>query len=86
MTTKKKYPTDFPIVGSSLLEQILDVRKTQRQKLKKRLASPLYWYQFPDGRKVFWNLTLIRDYLLNGNTDEHRALVEQYLQTLPTAK
>jgi hypothetical protein len=83
LTTKKKYPTDFPIIGSSLLEQALDIRKTQRQKLQKQLASPIYWYQFPGGRKVFWNLNLVRDYLLNGNTDGHQALVEQYLQSLP---
>jgi hypothetical protein len=83
LTTNKKYPTDFPIIGSSLLEQALDIRKTQRQKLKKQLPSPLYWWQFPGGRKIFWNLNLVRDYLLHGDRPDHQRLVEQYLQTLP---
>jgi hypothetical protein len=76
----------FPFVGSSELERMLDIKKNQRAELKRRLPKPLYWFQFPGGRKIFWNLNLVRDYLLHGDCPNHQRLVEQYLQTLPTAK
>ncbi len=78
---------DFPFIGSDRLEQYLDIRKTQRLELRAKLPSPLYWYQFPGGRKVFWNWVLIRNYLLNGgDRPEHQRLVEEYLATLEPAK
>jgi hypothetical protein len=82
----RKIVADFPFIGSNLLEQQLDIRKTQREELRRQLQSPLYWWQFPNGKKIFWNINLVRDYLLNGNTPAHQALVEEYLKTLPTAK
>jgi hypothetical protein len=57
----------FPFIGSDKLERLLDIRKTQRQELQQRLPRPLYWYQFPGGRKIFWNLVLLQDYLINGD-------------------
>jgi hypothetical protein len=74
---------DFPFIGSDRLEQFLDIRKSQRVELRSKLTSPLYWYQFPGGRKIFWNWVLIRDYLLNGgDTPAHQRLIEEYLGTL----
>lgn len=83
----KKLTREFAFIGSDRLEQYLDVRKNQRMELRAKLPSPLYWFQFPDGRKIFWNWVLVRDYLLNGgNTPEHQRLVEEYLATLEGKK
>jgi hypothetical protein len=77
---------EFKWVGSSTLEKSLEIRKTQRRQLMAALPSPLYWRQFPgdDGRKIFWNWTLLQDYLNRGNTTDpaHQALVEKYLASI----
>jgi hypothetical protein len=78
---------EFPFIGSDRLEQYLDIRKNQRLELRTHLSSPLYWYQFPGGRKIFWNWVLVRDFLLNGGeTQQHQRLIEEYLTTLEPAK
>jgi hypothetical protein len=78
---------EFPFIGSDRLEQRLDIRKTQRMELRANLPTPLYWFQFPGGRKISWNWVLVRDYLLNGgNTPEHQRLIEEYLATLEPAQ
>jgi hypothetical protein len=78
---------EFPAIGSDKLQERLDIRKNQRMELKEKLPSPLYWWQFPGGRKIFWNWVLVRDYLLNGgSTPEHQRLIEEYLATLEPAK
>jgi hypothetical protein len=78
---------EFPFIGSDRLAQYLDIRKTQRLELRAKLPTPLYWYQFPGGRKIFWNWVLVRDFLLNGGgTPQHQRLVEEYLATLEPAK
>jgi hypothetical protein len=83
----KNFTREFPFIGSDRLEQYLDIRKSQRLELRAKLPSPLYWYQFPDGRKIFWNWVLVRDYLLNGgNRPEHQRLIEEYLESLEPAK
>ncbi len=74
---------EFPAIGSDKLQDRLDIRKNQRMELREKLPSPLYWWQFPGGRKIFWNWVLVRDYLLNGgDRPEHQRLIEEYLATL----
>lgn len=74
---------DFPFIGSDKLKKLLDIRKSQREQLRTKLCSPIYWWQFPAGRKIFWNWVLVRDFLLNGgDTPEHDLLVQEYLATL----
>jgi hypothetical protein len=77
-------PHDFAFVSSRELDRRRGTEKAQRVALQKILPSPLYWVQFPGGRKIFWNWELVRDYLIRGNaTDpQHLRLIEQYLSTL----
>ena len=74
---------EFTFIGSDKLEKILDVRKGQRGQLRSHLKEGIYWFQVPGGRKIFWNWTLIRDYLINGPRLAHDQLVQEYLLTLP---
>jgi hypothetical protein len=78
-----KLSDQFIFVGSDKLEQFLDIRKSQREKLRSQLPQGIYWFQVPDGRKICWNWLLIRDYLLNGPRPDHDRLVEKFLETLP---
>jgi hypothetical protein len=83
----KNLTREFPFVGSHRLETLLDIGKAQRVRLRERLPSPLYWWQMPEGRKIFWNWVLVRDYLINGgNTPDHQRLIEEYLATLEGKK
>lgn len=74
---------NFIFVGSDKLERILDIKKSQRARLRSQLPRKTYWFQVPDGRKVCWNWLLIKDYLINGPGPEHEKLVEKYISTLP---
>jgi hypothetical protein len=75
----------FPFVSTKTLRAYhIELGKFLEAKLRKQLPSPIYWIQ-PD-RKVLWNLVLLKDFLINGDSSDHQRLVEQYLQTLPKAK
>lgn len=76
---------EWPVVDSSELEAEERIKKNQRSILSDLLPSPIYWWRFPGGRKIFWNKRLIRDYLRNGPGPAHDRLVEQYLATLDSA-
>jgi hypothetical protein len=80
---KKSVLREFPFIGATILEKRLNILKNQRVELQRQLPTPLYWWQFPGGRKIFWNWVLVQDYLLHGDTPDHQRLVEAYLQTLP---
>ncbi|KGF73196.1 hypothetical protein DO97_01380 [Neosynechococcus sphagnicola sy1] len=83
---KKLILREFPFIGSATLEARLNILKSQRVELQRKLPSPLYWWQFPGGRKIFWNWLLVQDYLLHGDRPEHQRLLEEYLATLPESR
>jgi hypothetical protein len=74
-------PPAFRFVQSRELNQRFDLSKFQRLSLRSRLPQGIYWIQ-PD-KLILWNLKLVTDYLLNGDTPQHQRLVEAYLLTLP---
>ena len=57
----------------------------QRKYMKRVLPQGIYWVQ--PFRLIMWNTVLIRDLYLRTNGDrndpDHRALVEEFLETLP---
>lgn len=75
----------YPFVSTRTLRAShFEIGKFGEAQLRKQLQSPLYWIQ-PD-RKVLWNLVLVRDYLLNGDSPSHQRLIESYLTTLQTSQ
>lgn len=70
----------FPMVGNQTLHQHIELTKNNRDCLRAELKSPIYWIQ--RNRKVWWNLTLVKDWFLNGPGPNHDRLVEDYLKTL----
>lgn len=71
----------FPFVSSKTLRLHFQFGKWQESDLRKKLPSPLYWIQ--PNRRCLYNLYLVKDYLLNGDSPEHQILIESYLATLP---
>lgn len=69
-----------------LRENRIQLTKYQSSQLRRDLPCGIYWLQITPGGLVHWNETLLLDYLLNGaDSPSHRALVEEYVATLPTA-
>ncbi|WP_019498382.1 hypothetical protein [Pseudanabaena sp. PCC 6802] len=80
MKTKKNIYARWRFVSTNTLRSYFDLGKSLEAELRRELPSPLYWIQ--PNRKILWNLPLVQDYLLNGNSPQHQRLVEQYLSTL----
>ncbi|WP_299414819.1 hypothetical protein [Acaryochloris sp. IP29b_bin.148] len=78
---------NWPAIGGPELDTEEGINRHVRGNLTQTLPSPLYWWKHPDGgRKVYWNLRLIRDYLRNGPGEKHNRLVEEYLASLEAPK
>jgi hypothetical protein len=67
----------------SIKRDKLELTRYQSADLRKKLPQGIYWLQISRGGLVQWNWFLLHDYLLNGDSTEHQALVEEYLMTLP---
>jgi hypothetical protein len=54
----------------------------QSRQWRAKLPKGIYWLQ--DCKMVQWNWTLLQSYLIHGlESDTHKALVEEYMSTLP---
>lgn len=69
---------EWPLVNSEELQKQLGITRTQRYELTQKLPAPLYHSRFPGARKIYWNVRLIRSYLLCGGSESHLRLCEEY--------
>lgn len=67
----------------SLKREKLEMTRWQSSQLRAKLPRGIYWLQIAPGGLIQWNWDLLQDYLVNGDCASHRALVEEYLATLP---
>jgi hypothetical protein len=85
MTKKNKgnFTTTKPtfVLESVVKRELLGMTKNQSIALRSKLPKGIYWIQ--PGRFIFWNVELLIDYLVNGDSDHHRAMVERFLASLP---
>jgi hypothetical protein len=56
-----------------------------RTDLKTTLTEGLYWFRLPNSVRILWNLNLVRDWLVNGNTPAHARAIEKYIASLPSS-
>lgn len=56
-----------------------------RTDLKTKLQEGLYWFRLPGTVRILWNLNLVRDWLVNGNSPAHARAVEKYIASLPSS-
>ncbi len=68
---------------SAIREDYFDLSQWQSSNLRKKLPQYIYWIQPIERGKILWNITLLQDYLFNGDRPEHQILIEEYLSTLP---
>lgn len=77
---------NFPFLNEKTIRRDhLQLTPWQSAKLRERLTRGVYWIQLVDRGVIMWNHRLLVDLLIRGDRPEHQALVEAYLQSLPTA-
>lgn len=57
----------------------------QSQSLRSKLPRSIYWIQPVPRGKTHWNEELLSDWLLNGDTPQHKQLVEKFVASLQKA-
>jgi hypothetical protein len=62
-----------------------ELTRWQSGQLRQELAKGIFWNQIKEGGIIQWNWTLLQSYLLTGDSPETKALVEEYIATLPKA-
>lgn len=75
-------PKRWPFVGSGQIKAEIDLAKSSQAELSARLPERVYWVRSPGGRKILWNLELVRDWLINGESEAHARAVEAFLSSL----
>lgn len=84
-TNKQPAPAvEFPFVGVEVLKSYFALLDTVINKLRDELRTPICWIK--PSRKILYNLTLWRHYLIEGKGKSHDRLVEAYLKTIPSAR
>jgi hypothetical protein len=53
--------------------------------IRTRLQEGIYWFRTPGSNKILYNLSLIRDWLANGDCPAHQKAVKRYLASLPSS-
>lgn len=72
----------WPLVSSAQLKAEIDLAKSSQAELRNILPERIYWLRAPGGRKILWNLELVRDWLVNGESEDHSRAVEAFLGSL----
>jgi hypothetical protein len=85
--------TNFPqpkgkftfLTEAYITEHYVQLTPYQSRQLRAKLPKGIYWLQIEKGGLVQWSWTLLQSYLLTGDSPETRALVEEYMSTIPQA-
>ena len=84
MSKKQKNPDKFRFMTEkSIRQEKFELTRWQSAQLRSKLPVGIYWVKLENGRLVQWNWTLLQNFLIDGDGPIHRALVEEYLSTLP---
>jgi hypothetical protein len=87
MAKKLQPPDKFKFMTErSIKREKYELTAWQSAQLRAKLPKGIYWLQIEKGGLIQWNWTLLQSYMLNGaDCPQHRALVEEYIATLPQA-
>ena len=67
-------------------EKYLQFTPYQSSQLRVKLSRGIYWLQIVDRGMIQWNWLLLNSYLVHGiDSQEHQALLSEYLLTIPKA-
>ncbi len=73
-------------VGTTQLKQAVSVGKNTLIRLREeqQLLEGIHFVRIPGGRKLLWNLELVKDFLMTGGGISHQQAIEAYLHSLPS--
>jgi hypothetical protein len=86
-TAKRNDPrlNQFPFVTTKVMVEASGLSADRLKQLRRTmLKEKIYWFHPPDSIRVLWNATLVKDWLVNGNSPQHQRAIESYLKTLPS--
>jgi hypothetical protein len=88
VSTFKKQVVKWPFVPSSQIASQIGVSADSLKNYRKSGALPkgIYWFQLPGATRISWNLELVRDWAVNGNSQAHQAAVKEFLASLPSSR
>ena len=70
------------------LRKILRVGKSKLYDLRveQKLIEGIHFCRLPGGRKLLWNLPLVKDFFVTGGSYGHQRAIDAYLSELPSNK
>lgn len=75
----------FPFVTTKVMTATSGLSADRLKHLRRNvLREKIYWFHPPGSVRVLWNATLVKDWLVNGNTPEHERAIEAYVKTFPS--
>jgi hypothetical protein len=87
MNTKQqpweKYP--WPTVRSAQLCAVLGCSSDYVKDTIRKLPEGIYWSRYPNSIRVLYNLNLIRDWMISGDSPAHKKAVERFVASLPSS-
>jgi hypothetical protein len=80
----KQYP--WPTVRLAVLLEIIGTSEDfVTSEIRGKLQEGVYWFRTPGSMRILYNLSLIRDWLANGECPAHQKAVKRYLASLPSS-
>jgi hypothetical protein len=90
MTDRKKVRdsklTAFPFVRTKVMVASSGLSPDTLKQLRREvLDEKIYWFHPPGSVRVLWNIRLVTDWLVNGDTSAHRRAVESFAKSLASS-
>ncbi len=80
----KQYP--WPTVRLAVLLDIIGTSEDfVTSEIRGKLPEGIYWFRTPGSIRILYNLSLIRDWLANGDCPAHQKAIKRYLASLPSS-
>jgi hypothetical protein len=78
----------WPFVSSAEIAQQIGVSADSLKKFRSdgTLQKGIYWTTLPGSSNIRWNLELIRDWAVNGQSPTHAKAVEDFLKSLASSR
>lgn len=91
MTDRKKVRdpkvTAFPFVRTKAMVASSGLSPDTLKQLRRDnvLKEKIHWFHPPGSVRVLWNIRLVLDFLVNGDSPAHRRAIETYAKSLPSS-
>ena len=88
MTHRTKRPTPSPelaATGAICLQFGISADYLKKLRVSGQLHQGIHYVNIPGSPKILWNIDLVRDFLVNGDSPSHTRAIESYIRSLPSS-